>query len=159
MLLAATLILQGLRLILPMPPQASMILIGSLVNACFLLAVLLIGLKPAVLLALVTPVAAYFQGMLPFLPFVGPVALGNSLFVIVFYMQRRHAVRALVAAALAKTAALYGGFCFLFSLVAFPEKITHMILFIMSWPQIVTAVLGGILAFVIAKRLAVISQR
>ena len=43
LLLAATIILQGLRLVIPVPPQVSMFVIGSLVNTCFVLAVLVVG--------------------------------------------------------------------------------------------------------------------
>lgn len=157
-ILAVTLILQGLRLVLPLPPQAGMVLIGSLVNACLILAALKIGWKAAVLLALVTPVAAYVQGMLPFFPFIGPVALGNVVFVAVVFAGRNSYWQVLAGAALLKACTLYGTFYLLFSLVAFPTAVRHMILLVMSWPQIVTALLGGILAWAIGRRISVIDR-
>ena len=36
LILAVTLILQGLRLVIPIPPQVSMFVVGSLVNACLI---------------------------------------------------------------------------------------------------------------------------
>ena len=81
LLLAVTLLLQGIRLLLPIPPQVSMFLIGSLVNACLILAVLKVGWKSGLVVACITPVFAWLEGMLPFLPFIIPVAVGNSVLV------------------------------------------------------------------------------
>ena len=77
LILAVTLILQGLRLVIPIPPQVSMFVVGSLVNACLLVAVLLIGRRAGLVVAGCTPVFAWLEGMLPFFPFVFPVGLGN----------------------------------------------------------------------------------
>ena len=70
LILAVTLILQGLRLVIPIPPQVSMFVVGSLVNACLIVAVLLIGRRAGLVVAACTPVFAWFEGMLPFFPFV-----------------------------------------------------------------------------------------
>ena len=93
LLLAATLILQGLRLFIPVPPQVSMFVIGSLVNACLVLAVWSVGRKAGLVVACVTPVFAWLEGMLPFLPFIFPVAAGNCAFVLAVGALRRHCAR------------------------------------------------------------------
>ncbi|MDN0046295.1 hypothetical protein CJ260_09850 [Megasphaera sp. ASD88] len=153
LLLAATLILQGLRLFIPIPPQVSMFVIGSLVNACLVLAVWSVGRKSGLVVACVTPVFAWLEGMLPFLPFIFPVAAGNCAFVFAVDGLRRFRAAGLAGAALCKAAVVYGSFYVLFSYVEFPAAVRHMILLVMSWPQIVTAAAGGVLAYVIAKRL------
>ena len=51
LILAVTLILQGLRLVIPIPPQVSMFVVGSLVNACLIVAVLLIGRRAGLVVA------------------------------------------------------------------------------------------------------------
>jgi len=153
LLLASTLILQSLRLVLPLPPQTSMFLIGFLVNLCFVLAVLKIGWKSGLLIALVTPVFAYVEGMLPFLPFVFPVAAGNCTYIGACFILKRWNILGLCVAACIKAAAMYLSFYFLFSLVAFPEMVRHMILLVMSWPLSITAIFGGIAAYVISKRI------
>lgn len=153
LLLASTLILQSLRLILPLPPQTSMFLIGSLVNLCFVLAVLRIGWKSGLLIALITPLFAYLEGMLPFLPFIFPVALGNGMYIAACWLLKRWKIPGICASAFIKAAAMYTSFYLLFSFVAFPEMVRHMILLVMSWPQIITAVLGGISAYIISKRI------
>ncbi len=153
LLLAATLLLQGIRLVLPIPPQVSMFLIGSLVNACLVLAVLKIGWKSGLIVACITPVFAWLEGMLPFLPFIVPVAVGNSAFIGAVYRLRAYALRGLYGAAVCKMIVLYGAFYLLFGCVEFPTAVRHMILISMSWPQLVTGVLGGTIAYRIAGRI------
>ena len=153
LLLAATLLLQGIRLLLPIPPQVSMFLIGSLVNACLVLAVLKIGWKSGLIVACITPVFAWLEGMLPFLPFIIPVAVGNSALVGAVYRLRAYTLWGLYGAAVCKTAVLYGSFYLLFGCVEFPPAVRHMILLSMSWPQLGTGVLGGTIAYRIAGRI------
>lgn len=80
-IIAVAVILQSLRLLFPVPPQVSMFLIGSLVNMCLVLAVRTINVRAGLITATVVPVFAWLEGMLPFLPFVFPVAAGNTAFV------------------------------------------------------------------------------
>ena len=120
LILAVTLILQGLRLVIPIPPQVSMFVVGSLVNACLIVAVLTVGRRAGLVVAACTPVFAWLEGMLPFFPFVCGGALG-------------------------KAAILYGSFYLLFACIAFPPAVRHMLLFAMSWPQIVTGIIGAVI--------------
>ena len=80
-IVALTLVLQGLRLYIPMPPQFSMFIIGTLVNACLIVAALSIHWKAGMVVAMVTPFFAFLEGMLPFLPFIVPTVLGNCAYV------------------------------------------------------------------------------
>lgn len=153
LLLAATLILQGLRLFLPMPPQISMFLIGALVNACLVIAVLHVGWRAGIVVACVTPVFAWLEGMLPFMPFIFPVAAGNTAFIMAIWILKKYGLPGVCGAAVIKAAAIYGAFYMLFGCVTFPGAVRHMILLVMSWPQIVTAIIGGLLGYVIIKRI------
>ena len=155
LLLAVTLHLQGMRLLFPIPPQISMFLIGSLVNACLVLAVLKIGWKSGLVVACITPVFAWLEGMLPFFPFIFPTAIGNSVFIGAIYLLRTYRLLGLYGAACCKMAAIYSAFYVLFGCLEFPETVRHMILMSMSWPQLVTGVLGGTIAYRIAKRIHV----
>lgn len=160
LLLAATLVLQGLRLVIPIPPQVSMFLIGSLVNACFVIAVLTVHWRAGVVVALVTPVFAWLEGMLPFPLFIVPVAFGNSIFVIIMYLLGKWKALgygSIYAAAGLKAAALYGSFYVLFSIVAFPDMVRHAILFTMSWPQLLTGWIGGTIGILVSRRIKKIS--
>ena len=108
LLLAVTLLLQGIRLLLPIPPQVSMFLIGSLVNACLILAVLKVGWKSGLVVACITPVFAWLEGMLPFLPFIIPVAVGNSVLVGAVYRLRAYKLPGVYGAAVCKLAGVSG---------------------------------------------------
>lgn len=157
LLLALTLVFQSLRLFIPIPPPASMFFIGSLVNGCLVLGILAIDYRAALLIAFITPFVAYMQGQLPFFLFIFPVATGNICFVTALYLLRHRAdgIR-LVIGIFVKTVILYGTFSLLFRLVNFPVSVQTAFLFAMSWPQLVTALLGGILAFKVYKRIKIL---
>lgn len=153
LLLAVTLLLQGLRLVIPVPPQISLFFIGSLVNACLVIAVLRTDLKAGSVIAVAAPVFAYLEGMLP-LPFFIPfVAVGNLVYVVFIWALQQYGLRKLYIAAFLKAIVLFGGFSLLFALVQVPPKITHMILFAMSWPQIVTGIIGLVVGYAVSQRL------
>jgi hypothetical protein len=154
LLLAIALLLQALRLIIPIPPMLSTFLIGSLVNTCLLVSAQAVGLSPACMLGVAMPVAAYFQQMLPLPVLILPVAAGNIIFICLFLLLAKKTVWAAVGtAAIGKTVFLYGAFTWLLTLVAIPAKIAAGILFVMSWPQFITGIAGGSVALLIMRRL------
>ena len=61
MLIALTVVLQSLRLFIPLPPMASMFCIGTLVNMMLAVTVRLAGLKPALLAVVLLPFFAYLH--------------------------------------------------------------------------------------------------
>ena len=153
LLLAVTLLLQGLRLVIPVPPQISLFFIGSLVNACLVIAVLRTDLKAGSVIAVAAPIFAYFEGMLPLPFFIPVVAVGNLIYVVFIWALQQYGLRKLYIAAFLKAIVLFGGFSLLFALVQVPSKITHMILFAMSWPQIVTGIIGLVVGYAVSQRL------
>lgn len=154
LLLALALIFQSLRFFIPIPPIFTTFLIGSLVNSCILIAVDRVSLSGAMIIAIVTPVIAYVQQLLPVPLLILPVAIGNSLFAALYgllQIQRRWIKIGI--AATGKAILMYGCFVLLLSLISIPEQAGKAILFVMSWPQFVTGVLGGLIAYVVNKRL------
>lgn len=131
---------------------------GPLVNALLLLTLEWCGLGQAMAVGMITPMGAALRGILPLplwvmMPFI---AVGNAAFVGVFHLLReRSRVVALVAAAVVKFAWLSGAVTALVvwplhvavggnvAAVAIPQSIINM----MRWPQLGTALVGGILAF------------
>lgn len=156
MLLAIALLAQNLRLIFPIPPQVSMFLIGSVVSATLVLATWRYGLRAGLLIAWVTPVVAYLQGvMLPFWPAIVIIGLASSVYVgWAKFWQGRHQLWAfLVTALLSRLAILYGGFTLLLTYIHLPAPKAGALLFAMGWPQLVTGGLGIALSLIINKRL------
>lgn len=155
LLLALTIIFQSLRFVIPAPAFASTLLIGSLVNASLLITLQSTGLGAAFLIACVTPIVAYFQQLLPLPVFILPVAVGNSLYVWLFYRLLRIGPvwPAIGGAAVGKAAFFYLAFSWLLTFVKLPPAITAGLLFVMGWPQLITGILGGVLSRWIWKRL------
>ena len=156
LLLAIVLVFQSLRFVLPVPAFVSTFIIGALVNACLLLALQSVGLGAALLIACVTPVIAYFQQLLPVPVFILPVAAGNALYIWLFQRLSRIGPvwPAIGGAALGKTAFFYLAFSWLLTWIKLPPAIAAAIMFVMSWPQLVTGVLGGLLARMVWRRLS-----
>lgn len=155
LLLALTLVLQSLRLIIPLPPFFTTFIIGSLINACLLITLETAGLTAALLIAAVTPVVAYLQQLLPLPVFIPPVAAANILYVLLFRAGLTWGrASAIGLAAVGKTVFLYFTFAWLLTLINLPPRLATGLLFVMSWPQLVTAILGGVLATIVVRRLS-----
>ncbi|MPN55130.1 hypothetical protein SDC9_202809 [bioreactor metagenome] len=153
LLLALMLLFQSLRLIIPVPPFISMFVIGSAVNACLLLAVEIVGWQAALLLAVAAPVVAAAQQFLPSPLLILPVAAANliyaGLYALLFRYRRWLAV---LAAAGMKMLGLYGLSTLLLQWLQIPDKLALALKLMFSYPQLITGILGGILCFIIGKK-------
>ena len=154
LLLALTLAFQSLRYVIPIPIFLSTLLIGSLVNACLLVALETVNAKAAFTIGVIAPIVAYFQQLLPLPILILPVALGNMIYIAIFSScKKRDLWQKVSIAGLGKAIFMYSAFSWLLMLIAIPAKLANPLLFIMSWPQLVTGVVGGVLADTIKKRL------
>ena len=151
MLIALTVVLQSLRLFIPLPPMANMFFIGTLVNMMLAVTVRFAGLKPALLAVVLLPFFAYLQGQLP-IPLLIPVVIGgNAVFVLICHWAWH---RGLMLAPLVKTICMLTSSLVLLKVLALPEKMIFAIGFMMGWPQMVTGICGILLARLITKRTA-----
>lgn len=154
MLLAIALVAQSLRLLFPfIPPQVSMFVIGSVVSATYVLATWRFGVKYGLLLAWITPIVAYLQGMLPIAPLILITGLGTSVYVVLVYVLRHKLLWLLVGvSALCRMVILYVGALLLLQFLHITGPKTVPILMAFSWPQLVTSTLGIGMAMVVMKR-------
>lgn len=155
MLLAVALVAQSLRIFFPfIPNQVSMFLIGSIVSASLVLATWRYGVKNGLIIAWLTPFVAYMQGMLPMAPFIPIVAIGSTLYVwMVKYWQHRSRLGLVLCSSVIRAAALYTGFLLFFQSFQVPQKLMTAILFSIGWPQLITAILGIVIALLIESRM------
>ncbi len=154
LLLALTLAIQSLRLLIPLPPFATTFLIGSLINACLLVALEKVGLGSASLIGVIVPLSAYFQQMLPLPIFILPVAAGNLIYLFLLQGGRKFPVSLrLLAAAAGKGVFLYSFFYWLLLQVHLPAQLASAMLFLMGWPQVATALIGAMLGLYLVQRL------
>jgi hypothetical protein len=129
------------------------LIIGSLVNLCLLLAVYLAGGWSAVVVSVLTPVVAFMQGHLKFPLFIPVVALGNCLLACVFiWVKKANEYLAVALAALFKFAFLYFAIPFTFTTFIAPS-VPPLLLVNFGIVQLITAIIGGVLAVWIAVSL------
>ena len=132
---------------------------GSCVNAILALAVLLAGLHSGLVIAIVSPWLAFLLGIAP-QPFVVPaIMLGNTVYVVLLHVladpKGKNILRQIVAwlvSAACKFGMLYLTITkFLAPLMknALPEPKLTAIFAMFSWPQLITALIGGAVALLI----------
>ncbi len=159
MLLALALVFQNLRLIIGVGPHTQFI-VGSLVNAVLIVAAGMVSVYSGIIIAFITPIVAFFQGHIPnVLPMmILVVGVGNALIVLIYsVLKNKNEILAVIAGAIVK-------FIFLFYAVrkvleiaqgSIPEKaytkISSLLSVGFSWPQLVTALIGGFLAIIVLK--------
>lgn len=157
LLLAIAICFQGIRLIFPLPPLVGMFIIGSLVNMTLAVAVRYAGVLPAVLIACLLPVIGFFQGQLAIPLLIPLVAIGNVVFILVCYKFWEK--RILWLSPFLKMMTLYLGALFIISFFAIPVKLAALVLMMMGWPQLVTALIGLVLARQLVGKLSLFEER
>ena len=130
-------------------------LTGSCVNAVLAIAVLTCGIVSGLTVALISPFMAFLLGIGPALIYIVPaIAVGNCIYVLLLHLLYKKAIWqqaiGLFAAAVAKFVAL----SLLVSVLLcniLPLKPMQIKTFqaTFSWPQLVTALIGGAVALAI----------
>lgn len=133
---------------------------GSCVNLVLAIAALIGGVWSGVTVAVISPFCAYLLGIGPaFLPLVPCVSLGNAAYAVLFallvggFLQKKKlpaAYGSMVLAAAAKFAALYLVLVRLVAPAVIPAAKLSTVTAAFTWPQLLTAVIGGVLACLIA---------
>ena len=139
---------------------------GSCVNAVLAVSALFCGLGSGLTVALLSPLFAYLLGIAPNLIAVPVIMVGNSLFVLLlsllFGKQVWKNILTWLVAAAAKFAAMYAlvvwvvcGLAadFLLSQGVLKAPMLNMLPATFSWPQLVTALIGGGVALLIVPAL------
>jgi len=132
---------------------------GPIVNAILILILFLVGIRSAMVVALVPSLMALAGGLLPAIlaPVVPFIMISNALFVLTidwFYNKTKDSNKGywlgVIIAAAVKFIFLYFSVSWITKLLIKQElavKVAEM----MSWPQFATAVIGGMIAWVILK--------
>ena len=152
MFLAVALVFQSIRLIIPMiPGPVNMFLIGSLLNMVMVLSIWCTDSPWAAVIGILLPLGAFMQGQLPVVLMIPVVALGNAVYILLVGKFKRS--KLVYASPLVKAVLLYGGTWLVVNTIGLPAPVSGMILFMMSWPQIVTGAIGLFLANKVYKYL------
>ena len=140
----------------------SQLVTGSCVNAVLALAVLTAGLPSGVVVAAISPFAAFLLGIGPQLfPIVPAIAAGNIVFVAVLWVlthnhpdEMKWGLTGWLVSSVCKFLTLYVIVIQLLCRVL-PLKEAQITTFsaMFSWPQLFTALIGGAVAMFVAPRL------
>ncbi|MBQ7329687.1 MAG: hypothetical protein IJX01_07270 [Oscillospiraceae bacterium] len=138
---------------------------GSFVNAVLAVTVLVAGLSSGITVALISPVLAYLLGIAPQILTVPAIMVGNAVYVTALYLiagkDSRNFVRQIAAwlvAAVAKFATLYAIVVWLICGVLAERLLSSGVMkppmlqvlpATFSWPQLITALIGGAVALLI----------
>lgn len=154
------LILAGVATFLPFVYHVQFVT-GPIINAIFVLSLFLLGIRSAVVIALVPSLMALSGGLLPAVlaPAVPFIMIGNIIFIFIidiFYNGMANKVAGywsgVVIGAALKFAFLFLSVTWIQELLI-KESVAGKVAQMMSWPQFATAVAGGVLAWGILKGL------
>ena len=149
-LLAIAAVVQWLRLLLPLPPVASMLLIGSVVNLCLCLSLWTGSLKFTAVSCLLLPVFAWLQGHLFFWPLIPVIFLGNFVYCLSLKMAAGWKV---ALPPVLKAVVLWSGTGLTAGLFHLPAQMKQVLMVYMAVPQWATAAIGLVLAFFVRRAL------
>lgn len=148
-------------------PMAKQLVTGSLVNCVLAVSAFAVGLWGCVALAVISPVMAFLLGIAPNFITVVPIMVANTCYVLLIRFIAGKEMKlswrkpvAVVTAATAKFAVLYLLVVQVVCNVASPQllgkkigdivvlapKMLQMLPAMFSWPQLVTALIGGFVA-------------
>lgn len=137
--MALTLVIQ----MMGMPQYAT----GPLVNTMLCVAAVFVGIWGGVAIGLITPIIAFWRGILPapLGPMIPFIAIGNAVLVILYgLIEKRNKYVAVIAASIVKYLVLSAAVRFV---VQVPPKIAQM----MQVPQLITALTGGAIAVILSE--------
>lgn len=143
--------LLGIALIAPLIGQQAVT--GSIVNAVLFISTALLGVQAGILIGLIPGAVSLMTGLLPLAlaPMVPFIAVSNAILVVVFskFKEKNYWLGMISASALK--------FLFLFTVsstainLIFKKEIAYKVAVMMSWPQLFTALAGGLISYLILK--------
>ena len=154
-LLALTIVFQVAGRSIPLGPNSNFI-VGPLVNACLIISTAIAGLWSGTIISIVAPYFAALTSHSPLSPFIlafSPfIAAGNFILVLMIHLLRkRNYFVGLISGSVLKFIVLYGGLHIMLGIKTLPGPQAQMVSFLFSWPQLVTALAGGVIAYSVLK--------
>ncbi|ABY91569.1 ECF transporter S component [Thermoanaerobacter sp. X514] len=137
-LLAITLIFQFLKM-----PQ---LITGSIVNAMLLIAAGTVGMWSGIIIGLLTPVIAFLVGIMGFPLMIPFIMVGNGLYVMLFSTQKNKVIGMIVGAVVKF---IWLALSVKYIIQLFNVKVPLKIVQAFTFPQLITALIGGIVALII----------
>lgn len=144
-------VLLGIVTIAPLIGQQA--ITGPIVNAMLFIAVLVLGTQNAILVGLVPSLIALSFGLLPAVlaPMIPFIMMGNAILILVFgFLKKRNYWLGVISASVLKFLFLFGTSSIVINLLL-KKEIASKVAIMMSWPQLFTALAGGVIAYLFLK--------
>lgn len=144
-------VLLGIALVAPLIGQQA--ITGSIVNAALFISTAILGIEAGLLIALIPSVVSLTVGLLPITlaPMIPFIIIGNAILVVTFrYLKDKNYWLGMISASFLKLMFLFGTSSIVTSLVL-KKEIAYKAAIMMSWPQLLTALGGGLIAYLTIK--------
>ena len=149
-LLAVTVVFQSLGRLIPLGPYSNFV-VGPLVNASLLVSTVATGLIGGAVISIATPFIASLTAGVPIL-FAPFIAIGNFILVLLFYLfMKKSKIAGIISGAILKFAFLFAAISIYVKLADLAQKQVANLLYAFSWPQLVTALVGGFIGIAVSN--------
>ncbi len=148
-------VLVGVATVAPLLLTHQQAITGPIVNATLFISVMLLGARYAILIGLIPSLVALSVGLLPIVlaPMVPFIMMGNTILILIFdYFKEKNYWYGVILASVLKFLFLFGASSFVMNLIL-KKEIATKVATMMSWPQLFTALAGGIVAYLFLKML------
>lgn len=142
----------GIALIAPLFPLQQVT--GPIINALLFVAVIMLGLRQALVVCFMPSIMALSAGLLSpiLLPIVPFIMLSNVVLVVVFsYLHQKNYWLGIISASLLKFIFIWSTTSAVANLFIKNSKAIQAVATMMSWPQLISALAGGVIAYVFLK--------
>ncbi len=126
---------------------------GPAVNAMLLISGAYVGIIGAVIIGMLTPLIAFVRGILapPLAPMIPFIMVGNAVLIIAYVISRAKLGKGYAGSAVGLIIGAIIKFLILSSAVRFIVSVPPPVAKAMQIPQLYTALLGGVIAFIVEK--------
>jgi riboflavin transporter len=142
----------GIATVVPLFHQQ--MITGPIVNATLFVAAILLGTQAGILAGLIPSVIALSAGTLPaaLAPMVPYIMISNAILVLVFnFLKDKNYWLAVVSSSLLKFLFLAGTSSMVINLI-FKKELAQSVAMMMGYPQLLTALAGGVLAWIFFQK-------
>ena len=145
--------LTGIATIAPLFHQQ--MITGPIVNATLFVATIILGAQMGIFAGLIPSVIALSVGTLPpaLAPMIPYIMISNVILILTFnFLKGKNYWLAITLASFLKFLFLFSTSSLVISLLM-KKELAGSVALMMSWPQLVTALMGGILAWIFFKKM------
>lgn len=129
-------------------------IVGPVINAVLLISSEIVGVFSGLIISIATPIISALTNksimapvVLAFSPFI---ISGNAIFVLCyFFLRKRGRIIAIAVGAVAKAAFLYASISVFTRFVDIKAQWVKVLIGMFSWPQLITAIIGGAIAVIV----------